>query len=121
MEELLRSYLHGKGTLDAVHTAQDFEALCHAAERDEAGRLRWKLCRALGLPPWTGTPGRDEYLYACVQIALDRAETLAHMCPVCRARALSERCAVCGTAMPVENPAFDEKRFEELKRNDPAL
>lgn len=121
MDEVLRDYLHGTGSLDAVRNVQEFEALCQAAERDAAGRLRWKLCRALGLPPWTGQPGRDEYLYACAQLALDRDELLARMCPACRARARSERCTVCGAAMPVENAAFDEKRFEELKRNDPAL
>lgn len=121
MKDSLRNYLHGTGTLDAVRTPADFEALCAAVEADGAGRLRWKLGRRLGLPPFAGTPGRDEYLYACAQLWADRQEALSALCPKCRARALREACPVCGGALPTENPAFDENRYEELKQHDTSL
>lgn len=44
---------------------------------------------------------------------------LDRLCPECRARALEERCPVCGREKPgreeIVNPAFDDRRFLELK------
>ena len=115
MRALLENYLHGRGTLDPVKTAADFEALCEAVSRDGAGRLRWNLSRRLGFAPWAGTPGRDEYLYALAQLRLDRDEQLDALCPACRAGAEARRCPCCGGALPTVNPGFDESRYEELK------
>ena len=44
---------------------------------------------------------------------------MAHLCPDCQARALEERCPVCGREKTgrkiIVNPAFDSERFLELK------
>ena len=121
MQRLLSDYLHGVGTLEAVRTAEDFAALCRAVRADGALRLRWKLLRRLGLPPWTGTPGRDEYLCALAQLMADRDDALDALCPACRERVREGRCRICGGAIPTENPGFDEARFEELKHDGSAL
>ena len=121
MEKTLSDYLHGRGTLDACRTGQDFDALCRAVRADGAGRLRWRLERALGIPPWAQPPGRDDYLYALAQLCADREEALDALCPACRARAQEELCARCGKPLPIKNPAFDEARFEELKQNGTSL
>ena len=121
MEQHLSDYLHGVGTLEAVRSAEAFGALCDAVRGDAAGRLRWKLRRRLGLAPWDGSPGRDEYLYALAQLRADREEAMAALCPACRERAEDGRCRACGAPIPVENPGFDESRFEELKRDGDAL
>ena len=115
MRALLNDYLHGRGDLSRVRTAADFDALCEAVSRDGAGRLRWRLDRQLGLAPWAGDPGRDEYLYALAQLRLDRDERLDALCPACRASAGAAKCACCGAALPTVNPGFDETRYEELK------
>ena len=61
-----------------------------------------------------------DYLWCALNLLLDDEEELARLCPACRAEALSERCPVCGgeTAgvSAGENAAFDEERFEALKR-----
>ena len=121
MHSLLADYLHGEGTLDAVRSAGDFEQLCQAVRDDRAGRLRWRLNRLLGVVPWAGTPGRDEALYALAQLQSDRLDALEALCPACREAAGAGRCRVCGAAIPTENPAFDETRFEELKHEGSAL
>lgn len=121
MEKALSDYLHGRGTLDACRTGQDFEELCRAVAADRAGRLRWRLARALGIPPLAQPPGRDGYLYALAQLQLDREEALDALCPACRARAEEDLCVHCGKPLPIKNPAFDEARFEELKQNGTSL
>ncbi len=121
MKQLLYDYLHGTGTLEAVRTPEDFARFCAAVGEDAAGRLRWQIGRTLGLAPWTVPPGRDEYLYASAQLWQDRADALSHLCPACRAAAQRNVCQLCGAALPTENPAFDEARYEELKQYAPAL
>ena len=115
MRSLLEAWLHGQGSLEGVKTAADFDALCEAVSQDAAGRLRWRLTRRLGLVPWEGRPGRDEYLYALANLRLDREAELEALCPACRAEAETRRCPCCGGAMPIVNPGFDESRYEELK------
>ncbi len=117
MKDLLYAYLHGQGGLEAVKTAEDFDALCAACAEDAAGRLRWRLTRRLGLVPWAGVPERDEYLYALANLRLDREAQLEALCPACRANAEAVRCPCCGGAMPTVNPGFDEGRYEELKHD----
>ena len=60
-----------------------------------------------------------DYLWCLAQELLDRAEELAGPSPPCRARALGERCPVCGRETGrdegMANPAFDPARFEALK------
>ena len=121
MQQLLSDYLHGVGTLESVTGPEDFAALCSAVRGNAALRLRWKLDRRLGIPPWNGTPGRDECLLALAQLRADREEALDSLCPACRAQVGEGRCRSCGGALPTENPAFDEARFEELKHDGAAL
>ena len=121
MRTVLSDYLHGTGTLTQVRTAADFAELCRAVRDDSAGRLRWHVLRRLGLTPWQGTPGRDEYLYALANLQADRDEALSALCPDCRAHIEDGRCRACGAPIPVENPAFDESRFEELKHDGSAI
>lgn len=61
-----------------------------------------------------------DYLWCLANQLLDEEEQLERMCPACRARALEERCPVCGQsgeskAEGMVNPAFDLERFEQLK------
>ena len=121
MQQVLADYLHGSGTLASVRSAGDFSRLCAAARDDPAGRLRWKLARRLGTAPWTGTPGRDEYLYALANLSVDRDEALEALCPACRQAVGDGRCRACGASLPTVNPGFDETRYEELKHDGSAL
>ena len=61
-----------------------------------------------------------DYLWRAVNLLLDDEETLAQLCPACRERAMEARCPVCGTHtggdQAGENPAFDQERFEQLRR-----
>ncbi len=115
MKNVLLEYLHGRGDLAQIKSAGDFDSFCQAVREDAAGRLRWQLYRRLGILPWKGTPGRDALLYAAAQLRLEREAALDALCPACRARA--EGCPACGGSLPVENPVFDEQRYEELKRH----
>ena len=121
MRSILEAWLHGQGDLEAVKTAADFDALCAACAEDAAGRLRWQLSRRLGLVPWEGRPGRDEYLYALANLRLDREAELDALCPACRAGAEAIRCPCCGGPLPTVNPGFDENRYEELKHAETTL
>lgn len=121
MEKVLSDYLHGRGTLDACRTGQDFDELCQAVAADRAGRLRWLVGRALGIAPWAHPPGRDDYLYALAQLCADREQALEGLCPTCRVRAEEGLCAHCGKPLPIKNPAFDEARYEELKHHGTSL
>ena len=88
---------------------------------DPGERLRWRVLRQFGALPTEGRAramkGRD-YLWCLANALLDREEELGRLCPSCRARALEERCPVCGqpeTQWNSENPSFDLERFEQLK------
>lgn len=107
--------------MDACRTPEDFDALCRAVTADRAGRLRWQTARCLGIPLWEKTPGRDDYLYALAQLHADRQQALDSLCPACRVKAEETLCSCCGKPLPIKNPAFDEARFEELKRHDTSL
>lgn len=101
--------------MDKVESWQEEKA---ALARDGWGRLRWKAMRAMGL--WPKNPGDmtdGDFLYCILQLILDGEERLQALCPSCRADLLGEGCPVCGAAVFEENPNFDEKRFEELKRH----
>ena len=58
-----------------------------------------------------------DYLWCALNLALDREEELARLCPSCRERAEREPCPVCGA--PRENwgvnAGFDLARFERMK------
>lgn len=67
--------------------------------------------------------GRD-YLWCLANTLLDREEELERLCPSCRSRAVEEHCPVCGRPRAeqgegMENPAFDRKRFEQMKEGRP--
>lgn len=118
MGRALQAYLQGAGSLDACRTAKEFDALVRAAAEDAAGRLRWRVQRALGLTPQQALGlNRSDYLYCLAQLELDGQAELDGLCPACRDRAGADRCSCCGAALPCINPAFDEARYEELKRH----
>ena len=61
-----------------------------------------------------------DYLWCLVHSILDREERLERLCPECREQMAEERCPACGRPVSLwgdgaVNPAFDPKRFEELK------
>ena len=63
-----------------------------------------------------------DYLWCALHLALDREEELARLCPACRSEAAEERCPACGALRTEtaagQNAAFDEARFERLKRGE---
>ena len=63
-----------------------------------------------------------DYLWCALHLALDREEELARLCPACRREAAEERCPACGAhrteTAAGQNAAFDEARFERLKRGE---
>ena len=63
-----------------------------------------------------------DYLWCALHLALDREEELARLCPACRSEAAEERCPACGALRTAtaagQNAAFDEARFERLKRGE---
>ena len=65
-----------------------------------------------------------DFLWCALNLMLDDEETLAQLCPTCRSRALEERCSACGTPLALTesggNAAFDDARFEALKRGERA-
>ena len=89
---------------------------------DPGERLRWRVLRQFGALP-TEARVQDmksrDYLWCLANALLDREEELERLCPECRARALEERCPVCGQRredqLEAVNPSFDLARFEELK------
>ncbi|MBR4099232.1 MAG: molybdopterin oxidoreductase [Clostridium sp.] len=65
-----------------------------------------------------------DYLWCLVHTLLDREEELDRLCPTCREQARQTRCPGCGAPMGTGeswvNPAFDEARFEAMKRGERA-
>jgi len=69
-----------------------------------------------------------DYLWCALHLALDREEELARRWPAgrrgpsCRREAAEERCPACGALRTEtaagQNAAFDEARFERLKRGE---
>lgn len=59
--------------------------------------------------------GRD-YLLCALHLLLDEEERLARLCPACR-EAAEHCCPVCG-ADTGGSAAFDQERFEALKRGE---
>ena len=63
-----------------------------------------------------------DYLWRDVLLARDRGEELARLGPACRREAAEERCPACGALRTEtaagQNAAFDEARFERLKRGE---
>ena len=78
------------------------------------------MLRAFGALP-TEARAREmthrDYLWCALNLALDREEELAQMCPQCRREAEGERCPVCGRDMAATgwNQSFDPARFEAMK------
>lgn len=63
-----------------------------------------------------------DYLWCALNLMLDREEALDRLCPQCRQRAEADRCPVCGAPAGERsgghNAAFDEARYERLKRGE---
>ena len=93
--------------------------LREALEQEPYERLKWKVLRAFGVLP-SEQRAKDmtdgEYLYCVLQMMLDEQEQLDLLCPSCRQKLQEPRCPACGQTLPEENAGFDEKRYEELKR-----
>lgn len=110
-------------------SAEDGEARCaplkEALEGESYERLKWRVLRAFGALP-TEARAREmtdrDYLWCALHLTLDDEEALDALCPACRGEALSGRCPVCGGETggdgAGENAAFDEKRFERLRRGE---
>ena len=84
-------------------------------------RLKWRVLRTFGvLPSEKRAEGMTDgdYLSCVMQMMLDELELLDGLCPSCREKAQQPRCTCCGELLPEQNAAFDETRFEELKRGD---
>jgi hypothetical protein len=99
----------------------DTEGYLEALRGDSAARLRWKVQKAFHALP-TEERVREmhprDYLYCLLHLILDEEEELSHLCPSCRQRAQEKRCTCCGASLEegqAENPAFDQKRFDELR------
>ena len=127
IERLVRAY--ADMTAPARLEEPDAErALREAMQSDAQERLRWRVLRAFGILPTEARARamtQGELLYCAMQLTLDAQEEQQRLCPACREAARTPRCACCGAPLPEENAAFDEKRYEELKRdgihrNDPA-
>ena len=58
-----------------------------------------------------------DYLWCALNLALDREEELAQLCPGCRERALAEPCPACGAPKTswCVNESFGWDGFERLK------
>lgn len=93
--------------------------LLQALEQEPYERLKWKVLRAFGVLPSEQRAKQmtdGEYLYCVLQMMLDEQEQLDMLCPSCRQKANEPRCPACGKQLPEENASFDEKRYEELKK-----
>lgn len=90
---------------------------------DPGERLRWRVLRQFHALPSEGRARamrERDYLWCLANSLLDREERLDRLCPACRARALEERCPICGQPAPGgeegwSNPVFDLERFSALK------
>ena len=88
-------------------------------------RLRWRVLQRFGALPTEERAKQmkaRDYLWCALHLALDREEELARLCPACRREAAEERCPACGALRTEtaagQNAAFDEARFERLKRGE---
>ena len=63
-----------------------------------------------------------DFLWCALNLMLDDEEMLAQLCPACRSQVLEECCSACGVPLALTegggNVAFDEARFEALKRGE---
>lgn len=99
------------------------EKLRNQLGEDWEARIRWKVLRKFGVLPSENRAKemtRNDYLYCALQLMLEREEQLEMLCPQCRSQAEENHCSVCGKVLSGEkgqNPAFDAKRFEELRKH----
>lgn len=65
-----------------------------------------------------------DYLYCALNLLLDQEEQLDRLCPQCRSEAEEGRCPSCGAVWSADgvsrNAAFDEARYEALKKGEMA-
>ena len=63
-----------------------------------------------------------DFLWCALNLMLDDEEELNALCPTCRNRAMEQRCTVCSSPLFMAggevNPAFDNARFERIKRGE---
>lgn len=101
------------------------EGLKKSLEHAPYERLRWRVLQRFGALPTEERAKQmkaRDYLWCALHLALDREEELARLCPACRSEAAEERCPACGALRTEtaagQNAAFDEARFERLKRGE---
>ena len=120
IERLMQAYAQMTQAGRLAGGADEEQALLEAMAQDAQERLRWRVLRAFGVLP-TEARAREltqgEILYCAMQLCLDERGELSRLCPACREAARTARCVCCGAPLPEENAAFDEKRYEELKRD----
>ena len=99
------------------------EELRQQLSREPEERIRWRVLRAFGVLPSERRAlemTRGDYLLCALHLMLDRQEQLDGLCPQCRDRLEENRCSLCGGVMAGEmgeNPHFDRKKFEEMKKH----
>lgn len=97
------------------------EQIKQALAESSYERLKWRVLRAFGVLPSEQRARRmtdGDYLYCVMQMMLDEEERLERLCSACRERLHEPRCECCGAPLEEENTAFDEKRYEELRRGE---
>lgn len=117
--KLAERYLAFCAQEDPVCSEENRKKLTDGLEQAPYERLKWRVLRAFGVLPSEARAKEmtnGDYLYCVMNLALDEEQTLRQMCPECRAEAEKNSCICCGAPMSEENPNFDEKRFEELRR-----
>lgn len=116
----VRAYLELCAAENPSCCTGEHEELKQALKESGYERLKWRVLRAFGVLP-SEERARNmtdgEYLYCVMQLTLDEEEALEGLCPGCREKAMARACPCCGTALPEENPRFDESRFEELRNS----
>lgn len=102
--------------------SEQVQKLMEELGQEPEERIRWKVLKTFGVLP-SEARAREmtwgDYLYCALQMMLDRKDQMEKLCPQCQSRAEEARCSLCGREISGEmgkNPAFDQKRFEEMKR-----
>lgn len=109
-------------TAPELGQAKKLEAILQGLRETPMERIRWKVLRAFSVLPTEERAKKmteGDYLFCAAQLLLDREEQMEKLCPECR-ESRKTICPGCGRELLGEqeqNPRFDIRRFEELKRH----
>lgn len=87
-------------------------------------RLKWSiLSRFKKLPsdPVVQDMTEGQWIWMLVHMEIDNEERIKGMCHKCKLELEKDKCNTCGANIEQEyesNPAFDDKKFEELKNKN---